>query len=320
MRNLRPEAEIMANWKGDISKPVVSVCCTTYNHESYIEDALEGFLIQETDFSFEIIIHDDASTDKTADIIREYAAAYPQIIKTIVQIENQYSINFNLPSENIFNSAKSEYIATCEGDDFWNDKNKLSKQFYFLEENKGCVASGHDSNIVNEKNEVVLSSRLNKKLKMDYKGYDLKKGIMPGYFNCLFFRNCLDFKGPEIGKILNGDVFLACRLGQHGDYHYHEDIKPSSYREHQGGVWSKIGQVEKASQRLNSFYWISQYYTRIGEDKLAEFFSLKAAQVVLSQNKVTTLNSFFKLNLLVFKLMLRTSFPKLFAFFKKKFR
>ncbi|AFJ01907.1 glycosyltransferase [Methylophaga frappieri] len=91
MRNLRSQTEIMASWEGDLSSPVVSICCITYNHDAYIEDALEGFLIQETDFPFEILIHDDASTDRTADIIREYEAAYPNLIKPIYQVENQYS-------------------------------------------------------------------------------------------------------------------------------------------------------------------------------------------------------------------------------------
>jgi len=72
-------------------KPLVSICCITYNHEKYIGDAIESFLMQETDFPFEIIIHDDASTDATADIVREYEKKYPDVIKPIYQTENQYS-------------------------------------------------------------------------------------------------------------------------------------------------------------------------------------------------------------------------------------
>ena len=64
-------------------KPLVSVCCLAYNHAPYIRDCLEGFLMQQTDFPFEVLIHDDASTDGTADIIREYEAKYPEIIKPI---------------------------------------------------------------------------------------------------------------------------------------------------------------------------------------------------------------------------------------------
>ena len=135
MRNLRTEQEIMQHWKGDPSQPLVSVCCITYNHGPYIEDALEGFLIQETYFPIEILIHDDASTDKTPDIIRKYEAAYPNIVKPIYQAENQYSkgvkisLNFNYPR------AKGKYVAFCEGDDYWIDPLKLKKQVNFLEAN-----------------------------------------------------------------------------------------------------------------------------------------------------------------------------------------
>ncbi|MBD3843746.1 MAG: glycosyltransferase family 2 protein [Campylobacterales bacterium] len=143
MRNLRTEQEIMANWKGDLSKPVVSVCCIAYNHELYIEDALEGFLIQETDFPFEIIIHDDASTDKTADIIREYSSAYPNIIKPIFQTENQFSMNFHLPFINTFNTSCGEYIALCEGDDYWISSEKLQKQVELMRQYPDINISFH---------------------------------------------------------------------------------------------------------------------------------------------------------------------------------
>lgn len=134
MRNLRSEQKIMQDWRLDPTKPLVSVWCLTYNHESYIEDALEGFLIQETDFPFEILIHDDASTDRTANIIQEYEARYPNLIKPIYQTENQYSKG-NQPE--LFNSkrAKGEYIALCEGDDYWIDAKKLQKQVDFLQRN-----------------------------------------------------------------------------------------------------------------------------------------------------------------------------------------
>jgi glycosyltransferase involved in cell wall biosynthesis len=136
LRKLRTEQEIMRNWKGDSSKPVVSICCITYNHEKYIEDALEGFLIQKTDFPFEILINDDASTDSTADIIREYEAQYPNLIKPIYQTENQYSQGKKPNQEFNFPRAIGKYIALCEGDDYWQNSLKLEKQVDFLEKNK----------------------------------------------------------------------------------------------------------------------------------------------------------------------------------------
>ena len=113
--------------------PLVSIFCITYNHSSYIRQCLDGFLIQKTNFPFEVLIHDDASTDDTAGIIKEYEAKYPDIIKPIYQVENQYSkgldinIVYNLPR------ARGKYIAMCEGDDYWTDPLKLQKQVDFLE-------------------------------------------------------------------------------------------------------------------------------------------------------------------------------------------
>lgn len=131
------QEEIIKNWKMvDTScPPVVSVVCTAFNHESFIEDALKSFLLQKTDFPFEVIVHDDASTDKTAAIINYYAKKYPLIVKPILQIENQYTINGHIPSLNTIEAAKGKYIAFCEGDDFWLTTNKLQNQYDALEAN-----------------------------------------------------------------------------------------------------------------------------------------------------------------------------------------
>ena len=130
---IRPENEIIAKWKGSADKPVVSIVCTAFNHESYIEDAIKGFLIQETDFPFEIIIHDDASFDGTIGIIDKYKAEYPNIIKCIIQSENQYSKGNN-PLEIAFRSSSGSFIAICEGDDYWISNYKLQRQYDALSE------------------------------------------------------------------------------------------------------------------------------------------------------------------------------------------
>ena len=123
----RTQDQIKASWN-ETDKVAVSVVCATYNHELYIREALEGFLMQETNFPFEIIIHDDASTDNTANIIREYASKYPAIIRPIFQSENQYSKGGFKPGEYAAGFAKGEYIALCEGDDYWVSENKLQLQ------------------------------------------------------------------------------------------------------------------------------------------------------------------------------------------------
>lgn len=128
---LRTEDEIMASWQGYIDKPVVSVLCNTFNQATYIEDAFRGFLIQKTDFVFEVIVHDDASTDGTTDIVKEYAKRYPKIFKPVIQTENQYSQG-KKPTLLSSAYAKGIYYALCEGDDFWADENKLQLQYYTL--------------------------------------------------------------------------------------------------------------------------------------------------------------------------------------------
>jgi len=127
------EQDLMQNWhKPD--KPLVSICCTTYNHEAFITTALDGFLIQKTDFPFEILIRDDCSTDNTAQIIREYVKKYPHIIKPIYEAENQFSKGVK-PMPVLYRRALGEYIALCEGDDYWTCKDKLSRQVKFLQKN-----------------------------------------------------------------------------------------------------------------------------------------------------------------------------------------
>lgn len=117
---------------------LVSISCITYNHSAYIRQCLDGMLMQHTTFGFEILIHDDCSTDGTDDIIREYASKFPQIIKPLFEEENQYqqgkpigTVVWNLPR------AKGKYVALCEGDDYWTDPLKLQKQVDFLESHSG---------------------------------------------------------------------------------------------------------------------------------------------------------------------------------------
>lgn len=111
----------------------VSIVCNAYNHEEYIRDALSGFVMQKTTFPFEVLVHDDASTDKTAEIIREYERDYPDLIKPIYQTENQYSKGGGLVGKIQFARARGKYIAFCEGDDFWTDPLKIQKQYDALE-------------------------------------------------------------------------------------------------------------------------------------------------------------------------------------------
>lgn len=124
-------------------KPRVTIVCITYNHSYYIGKAIEGFLMQKTNFSYEILIHDDASTDNTAEIIKSYEKRYPDIIKPIYQIENQYSKGVKISPTLLYPKAKGEYIAICEGDDFWTDENKLQIQVDYMDKHKDCSITFH---------------------------------------------------------------------------------------------------------------------------------------------------------------------------------
>lgn len=123
----------------EVSEILVSVICTAYNHEDYIEQALQGFVSQKTNFNYEVIIHDDASTDKTAAVIKKYAKQYPKIIIPIYQKENQHSKGVRITRTILLPRARGKYIALCEGDDYWIDPDKLQKQVEIMESNQGCT-------------------------------------------------------------------------------------------------------------------------------------------------------------------------------------
>lgn len=131
-------------------KIMVSVYCLAYNHEKYIRHTLNGFVSQKTNFRYEVFVHDDASTDNTASIIQEYADKYPDIIKPIFQTENQHSQKIPIIATHILPKMSGKYIAACEGDDFWNDENKLQKQYDALEAHPECSISTHKVQCCNE--------------------------------------------------------------------------------------------------------------------------------------------------------------------------
>jgi glycosyltransferase involved in cell wall biosynthesis len=130
-----------------MSEPLVSICCTTYNHQAFIGDAIESFLAQKTNFTIELVIHDDASTDGTADIIRAYEKKYPNLIKPIYQTENQHSKGLKISSLNN-KMAKGKYLAICEGDDYWVDPYKLQKQVDYMETHPECSLCVHAAFVV----------------------------------------------------------------------------------------------------------------------------------------------------------------------------
>lgn len=126
--------------KDSLEKILVSVIMATYNHESYVRNALEGVLMQKTDFPFELIIGEDFSLDGTRKIVEEYAKKYPEIIKPLYSGIN---LGMNKNYVRSLQAAKGKYIAFCEGDDYWTDSLKLQKQVDFMKSNPRCTLCYH---------------------------------------------------------------------------------------------------------------------------------------------------------------------------------
>lgn len=139
------------------NETIVSIICNTYNQENYIADAIESFLMQKTDFKYEILIHDDASTDDTALIIKKYEKMYPDIIKPIYQSENQYSKGVAIGIRYQYPRIKGKYVAYCEGDDYWLDPYKLQKQVKALEKHPECDICAHTALMVDAKSKERIS-------------------------------------------------------------------------------------------------------------------------------------------------------------------
>ena len=219
---------------------IVSVSCITYNHAPYIRACLDGFLMQKTSFVFEILIHDDCSTDGTREIIEEYSKKYPDIIFPIFQTENQYSkgvrgmmARFNFPR------CRGKYIALCEGDDYWSDPYKLQRQVDFLEANTDFSICFHNMKILNESNPSAIEFTNSKDQESVSSILDLaSKG------NFMFTASVV-FKKPKDGfpnwltDLPIGDYAIHLFNAQFGKIKFLDQVM-GVYRIHAGGVWGSF--------------------------------------------------------------------------------
>lgn len=225
----------------------VSITCLTYNHESYIRKTLEGFLMQKTNFQYEVLIHDDASTDDTANIIREYEKKYPNIIKAIYQSENQHSKGIAI--QNVFQKprAKGKYIAFCEGDDYWCDPNKLQMQVDYMEKHPECYMCVHDTLKITEAGEST-GQYINGKRKD--KDYNIEQIIRAG--GGVLFQTSSFLVKPEVvfnrpksfvfGTV--GDYPMAIYAASKNSVHYIGKVM-SCYRINAKNSWTE--RIKKSS-------------------------------------------------------------------------
>lgn len=226
----------------------VSVLCLVYNHEKYLRKCLDGFVNQKTNFKFEVIINDDASTDKSADIIREYEEKYPDIIKPIYQTENQYSKKLpgGITGNFLIPRAKGKYLAFCEGDDYWCDEYKLQKQYDVMESNPNCHFCVHKVCAIKENGESL--NQYYPKLALDTGAIKTERfmeilGIAYQFQTSSYFIRTADMKEyvnnpPEFVKVADvGDEPMMLYFGLLGDVYYIDEIM-SCYRKSSVGSWS----------------------------------------------------------------------------------
>lgn len=242
---------------------MVSVYCLAYNHGEFIRDALEGFVMQKTTFDYEVFVHDDHSTDNTAEVIREYAQRYPEIIKPIYQSENQHSQGVNIFHTYLLPRMTGRYLAICEGDDCWIDEYKLQKQVSFLESHPEYIGVFANVEVVNEHNMPVAGTLFSKTVpehEVTFQEYQASRYSPIGQYSSLVHRNYFADWSEERLKMRrifkgNGDVLRSFELMASGRVYFMGETF-SRYRRvtSHGDSWS----ARTKQQNINRF----QYYDK----------------------------------------------------------
>ena len=235
---------------------IVSVCCATYNHAKYLEDCLEGFCNQQTSFKYEVLIHDDASTDESQKIIKSFEEKYPEIIKPIYQTENQFSQGIT-KIHSVFNfpRAKGKYIALCESDDFWCDPLKLEKQVKLLEANPDCTLSFHANQYLFPK-DLSYKNKIYRPEKKESNRYTIEDVIKYGG-NFMHTASMVFLKDALPKTAINwitdapvGDLPLSLHITMKGNLIYCDDVM-STYRVFTAGSWSASQRKSLKTQKVH---------------------------------------------------------------------
>lgn len=239
---------------------MVSVSCITFNHGGYLRQALDSFLMQEADFGFEILIHDDASTDDTIDIIKEYQSRYPDIIRPVFEEENQYSKGIsNISGVFNFPRARGRYIAMCEGDDFWTDKHKLKRQVDIMESHSEVSLCCHAANIVSEDGAFRTESSIRPFSEtgiIDSADFIAKRTNIPTA--SMLFRTEYAKRLPEwYYNCPVGDIPLQLFMLQNGSAYY-IDEPMSAYRMGRAGSWGDMMDNASDAEKLKA-KWEAHY-------------------------------------------------------------
>ncbi|WP_432714745.1 glycosyltransferase family 2 protein [Pedobacter sp.] len=232
----------------------LSVCCITYNHEQYIAQALDGFLMQKTNFPIEILIGEDCSTDATKSIIELYCEKFPGKIRLISYEKNIGAIkNHN----NVLNQAKGKYLAMCDGDDFWTDPLKLQKQVDFLESNPEYIMCCHYTKVINETRQLVYLNPNPVGFELNYEDMLLGKKEETRFCSVVV-RYQAEIRSLSSQdwylKIYSADkIFKLFALGTTNKKMYVLPEVMGCYRIHSGGIWSMIDSKIRKNHMNNDF-------------------------------------------------------------------
>lgn len=295
---------------------LVAINCLTYNHEPYIRQCLEGFVTQKTKFRFVAIVHDDASTDNTAKIVREYADKYPDIIKPIFETVNQYSKkdgSLDRIIKQAINETNCKYIAVCEGDDYWTDPFKLQKQIDFLENNPEYTMCFHNAiehyekNIGGENIKDKIFSRISDK---DYTGTSLLRHWIVPTASIVYRKSILDtdiYKRSIANKnFIYGDILLILSCAERGKVRGISDIM-SVYRRHEGGVTIINEHTDITDNLVIHYldipYYFGKHYETIVKEKVV-FALLREWRLSKIKNKSYLIKSFRYSPLLTIKVII----------------
>lgn len=216
--------------------PVVSVLCVTYNHVRFIRDAMEGFLFQETTFPVEIVVHDDASTDGTTDILREYARNHASVVRHVAQPKNLWP---NVRgTELVQRYCRGEFIAMCEGDDYWLTSEKLQRQVDAILRHADVTLCYHSHQLVNKQGVQLPSPMVRDRLEIFDRG-DFIRGKFGDLTTAsvLFRRSMLDLLPSWYADLPFGDISLYALASLRGRIAVIPGVH-SAYRRHSGGIYN----------------------------------------------------------------------------------
>lgn len=248
----------------ETDEPVkLTICCIAFNHESFVAQCLEGFLDQRCDFRVEVLIYDDASSDRTAAIIDDYAKRHPTIFRTILMQENQYSKGVNPYFAHVFPAARGDYLAICDGDDYWADPDKLARQAAVLNaEPETALTFGPVRGVDASGAEVPYQGGV----QHDLTPAELK-AAPPINTLTACFRNI--YRGPPVSLYVRtstiGDLLVWAMLGYHGRARYLPDLLPANYRLHASGLISMQARERQILATVIARFHIAAYHSEMGD-------------------------------------------------------